>query len=195
MCLEFGRAVIGYQWPSSSRGIAVWRSLSLTPSSRWVSPTQREQGAEMGHRRCCWLPCLACRIWHCGLMRQHSRSQALETTLSLQGSSLLFCLTLTGRMNTPLLPPALLSYPTPLGTVPAGLGHCDFSLLSYSLSLSLSLLLCMLIQTHTHTHNPSISHAPTKSLAADSDQTLFFPAPPPSPPLKQPLLKFKINWR
>lgn len=86
-------------------------------------------------------------------VRQHSTSQALETTRSLQGSSLLFCLTLTGRMNTPLLPPALLSYPTPLGTVPAGLGHCDFSLLSYSRSLSL----CVCSYKHTHTHNPSIS--------------------------------------
>ena len=88
-------------------------------------------------------------------VRQHSTSQALETTRSLQGSSLLFCLTLTGRMNTPLLPPALLSYPTPLGTVPAGLGHCDFSRLSYSRSLSPYVY--ALTNTHTHTHNPSIS--------------------------------------
>lgn len=138
----------------------------------------------MGHRRCCWLPRLACRIWHCGLMRQHSRSQALETTLSLQGSSLLFCLTLTGRMNTPLLPPALLSYPTPLGTVPAGLGHCNFSLLSYSPSLSFCV--CSYKHTHIHTIHLSPMNTPTKSLAADSDHPLFFPAPHPRPLSRNP---------
>lgn len=131
----------------------------------------------MGHRHCCWLPCLASRIWHCGLVHQHSRSQALETTLRLQGSSLLFCLTLTGRMNTPLPPSCLLPFSAtllPLGTVPAGLGHCNFSLLSYSVPL------CMCLQTHTIHLSPV--NTPTKSLAADSDHPLFFPAPLSSNP-------------
>lgn len=149
----------------------------LAPSSDWVSPAQCEQRAEMGHRRCRWLPCPACRIWHYWLMRQHSGSQALETTLGLQGSSLLLCLTLTGRMNTPLLPPALLSYPAPLGTVPAALRLCNFSLLSYSLSLSF----CVYSYTQTHTIHLSPTNTPTKSLAAESDHPLFFPDPHPHP--------------
>lgn len=115
-------------------------------------------------------------------VRQHSTSQALETTRSLQGSSLLFCLTLTGRMNTPLLPPALLSYPTPLGTVPAGLGHCDFSLLSYSRSLSL----CVCSYKHTLTQSIYLPWTLPLNPWQQTVTTLFSflsSPPPPLPPL------------
>lgn len=141
---EFGRAVNGSLWPKSSRGRAVWRSPSLAPSSCWVSPAQHGQGAEMGQRRCCLLPRLACRIWLCELVRQHSRSQALETTPRLQGRSLLFCLTLTGRMNTtpPSCPSQLPLLPWALSQKASGIVTSPF-------------LVTLLLQTHTH--NPSIS--------------------------------------
>lgn len=92
---------------SSSRKLAVRRSLPLAPSSHCISPTQR--GAESRNRSPLLL--LAALLGTVGPMCQHSKSRALETTLSLWGGSLLFCLTPTGRMNNPLLPPALLVSP------------------------------------------------------------------------------------
>lgn len=102
-----GPIVDCYQCLRSSRKLAVRRSLPLAPSSHSVSPTHR--GAQSRNRSPSLL--LAGLLGTVGPMCQHSTSRALETTLSLQGGGLLFCLTPTGRMNNPLLPPALLGSP------------------------------------------------------------------------------------
>lgn len=96
-----------YQCLRSSRKLAVRRSPPLAPSSHSVSLTRR--GAESRNRSPSLL--LAALLGTVGPMCQHSTSRALETTLSLWGGGLLFCLTPTGRMNNPLLPPAILGSP------------------------------------------------------------------------------------
>lgn len=56
------------------------------------------------------------------------------------GRCRLFCLTLTGRLNTPpLLPLALPPHPLAAGSVPAAYGLRNSSPVSYTISLSLSL--------------------------------------------------------
>lgn len=95
-----------------------------------------------------------------------------------------FCLL---HFSAPLLPWALSQQALGIVTSPFLVTH------------PLSLLRGTLVQTHTHPHDRATIHlslvsTPTKSLAADSDHPLFFPVPPPLPPPKQPLLKFKINW-
>lgn len=97
---------------------------------------------------------------------QESTSQALEILRTSRGAE--FCFVWL-QQDTWITPFCLQHSSAPLGTVPAGTGHCDTSHLSYSPSLSF--WVCCHKQTHTIHLSPM--NAPIKSLAADSDYSLF----------------------
>lgn len=138
-----------------------------------------KQRAEIGHRCCCWLACLA-PLGRCANILQFEPWKLLWAS-----GEAVFCFVWLQQVAwiTPFC--RLLSL-APRSTE-AGLGHCDFTRLSYSPSL------CFWVCCHkqTDTIHLSLVNTPTKSLAANSDHSLFSP---PFPNLKQPLHKFKIKW-
>lgn len=151
-----------YECLRSSRNLAVGCSLPLAPSSHLVSPTRR--GAESRNRSLLLL--LAALLGTVGPMCQHSTSRALETTLSLREA--VFCFVWLQQVAW-ITPFCRLHSSAPQGTE-AGLGHCDFTRLSYSPSL------CFWVCCHkqTDTIHLSLKNTPTKSLA-NSDLS-FFPS-------------------
>lgn len=139
-----------------------------------------EQRAEIGHRRCCWLPCLALSGPCANIL------QVEPWKLLWASGEAVFCFVWLQQVAW-ITPFCRLHSLAPQGTE-AGLGHCDFTRLSYSPSL------CFWVCCHkqTDTIHLSLMNTPTKSLAANSDLSLFFFSPLPN--LEQPLHKFEIKW-
>lgn len=123
-----------------------------------------EQRAEIGHHCCCWLACLAL-LGRCANILQFQPWKLLWASREA-----VFCFVWLQQVAW-ITPFCRLHSSAPQGTE-AGLGHCDFTRLSYSPSL------CFWVCCHkqTDTIHLSLVNTPTKSLAANSDHS-FSPLP------------------
>lgn len=162
-------------WSHSGTVSSAWEAAGSSESGALATCTTLAFGfcrcveprAEIGHHCCSWLACLAL-LGRCANILQFEPWKLLWAS-----GEAVFCFVWLQQVAW-ITPFCRLRSSAPQGTE-AGLGHCDFTRLSYSP------LLCFWVCRHkqTHTIHLSLVNTPTKSLAANSDHSFFSPLPLP----------------
>lgn len=156
-----------HQWRTLAEPEQQREASSQALSATWTILAfshRMEQRAEIGHHCCCWLACLAL-LGRCANILQFEPWKLLWAS-----GEAVFCFVWLQQVAW-ITPFCRLLSSAPQGTE-AGLGHCDFTRLSYSPSL------CFWLCCHkqTDTIHLSLVNTPPKSLAANSDHS--HPPPP-----------------